>query len=245
MTRGGFEIIPSIDLSGGRCVRLLQGDFAQETVFSDDPVAVAREWERRGGRRLHVVDLDGARVGEPQNWEVVERIAAAVTIPVQLGGGLRRPEVIERALALGLDRVSAGTAAALDAEWTRHACARFGERLALDIGAREGQVAIRGWQEAIDRPAIEFARELEALGARRIIFTDVTRDGAMRGPNVESTRAMAAAVSIPVIASGGVTSADDVRALAQTGVEGCIIGRALYEGTLTIEAALEAAGDAG
>jgi phosphoribosylformimino-5-aminoimidazole carboxamide ribotide isomerase len=245
VTRRPFEVIPSIDLSGGRCVRLLQGDFAKETVFSDDPVAVACEWERRGGRRLHVVDLDGARVGEPQNWEVVERIVGAMSMPVQLGGGLRQIEVIERALALGLDRVSAGTAAALDPDWTREACARFGERLALDIGAREGRVAIRGWQQVVDRPVIEFAQELESLGARRIVFTDVTRDGAMRGPNVESMSAMAAAVGIPVIASGGVATADDVRALARTGVEGCIIGRALYEGTLTIEAALEAASDAG
>jgi phosphoribosylformimino-5-aminoimidazole carboxamide ribotide isomerase len=241
VTAGAIEIIPAIDLSGGRCVRLLQGDFAQETVFSDDPVAVAREWERRGGRRLHLVDLDGARIGEPQNWEVVERIVAAIAIPVELGGGLRRVEIIERALAAGVDRVCAGTAAALDPGWTRDACARFGERLALDVAARQGRVAIRGWQEVTDRPVIEFARELEALGARRIVFTEVARDGAMRGVNVESVRAMAAAVSIPVIASGGVTTADDVRALRDTGVEGCIIGRALYEGTLTIEAALEAA----
>lgn len=245
MTARPIEIIPAIDLSGGRCVRLLQGDFGRETVFSDDPVAVACEWERRGGGRLHVVDLDGARVGEPQNWDVVERIVAAVGIPVQLGGGLRRTEVIERALALGLDRVSVGTTAALDREWTREACAQFGERLALDIGARDGRVAIRGWQEVIDRPVIEFAQDLQSLGARRIIFTDVVRDGAMRGPSIESIRAMAEAVDIPVIASGGVTTADDVRALRETGVEGCIIGRALYEGTLTIEAALEAARRAG
>ena len=245
MSAHSIEIIPAIDLSGGRCVRLLRGDFARETVFSDDPIAVAREWERRGGRRLHIVDLDGARVGEPQNWQTVERIVAAVSIPVQLGGGLRRTDLVQRALALGLDRVSVGTSAALDPDWTREACARFGERLALDIGAREGRLAIRGWQEVIDRPVIDFAQELESLGARRIIFTDVTRDGAMRGPNIESMRAMAEAVDIPVIASGGVTTADDVRALRETGVEGCIIGRALYEGTLTIEAALEAARHAG
>jgi phosphoribosylformimino-5-aminoimidazole carboxamide ribotide isomerase len=236
-----FEVIPAIDLRGGRCVRLFQGDYAQETVFGDDPEAMARRWEREGARRLHVVDLDGARAGAPLQLEVVRRITASVTVPVQVSGGLRDREAVVAALAAGAQRAIIGTAA-LNGELARELCREFGDQLVIGIDARGGRVAVRGWLEESGREALELARDLEAAGAPRIIFTDIGRDGTLSGPALEATRDLVQALSIPVIASGGIGSPDDVRAvaaLAPLGVEGVIIGRALYIGAVNLSEVTE------
>jgi phosphoribosylformimino-5-aminoimidazole carboxamide ribotide isomerase len=233
-----FELIPAIDLRGGRAVRLLQGDYDRETVFDDDPVAVARRWEAEGAPRLHVVDLEGARDGTATNREVIARIIAAVTIPVQVSGGLRDVAAVDAVLALGAARAIIGTIAA-DPEKARPILAAFGEQIVVGIDARDGRVAVRGWRETLERDAVELAQELVAAGARRVIFTDIGRDGMLAGPNLEAMRRMATAVPIPVIASGGVGSVDDVRRLADLGcLEGVIVGRALYTGNVSLPEAL-------
>jgi phosphoribosylformimino-5-aminoimidazole carboxamide ribotide isomerase len=235
----GFQVLPAIDLRGGRCVRLLQGDYDRETVFSDDPVQMARRWAEAGARRLHVVDLDGARSGRPENLEVVRAIAAAVPLPVQLGGGMRDRDAIRAAIEAGVERVIVGTAlvtseaAAVDA-----LLAEFGERVVVGVDARGGRVAVQGWTETTDRDAVELAREMETRGARRLIYTDITSDGTLSGPNLDGIRRMVEALSIPVIAAGGVSSTDDVRRLAELeplGLEGVIIGKALYTGAVRLE----------
>jgi phosphoribosylformimino-5-aminoimidazole carboxamide ribotide isomerase len=234
-----FEILPAIDLRGGRCVRLLQGDYARETVFSDDPGAMGRRWVAAGARRLHVVDLDGARSGRPENLSIVREIATAVPVPVQLGGGIRNREAILEALAAGIERVILGTAlltadpAAVDA-----LLEEFEERIVVGVDAREGRVAVHGWTETTGRDAVELARELEARGARRLIYTDITSDGTLTGPNQEGIRRMVEALTIPVIAAGGISSPEDVRRLAELeplGLEGVIIGKALYTGAVRLE----------
>lgn len=235
-----FLVIPAIDLRGGRCVRLFQGDYDRETVYGDDPVAMARRWEAEGARRLHVVDLDGAREGRPAQLEVVRRIVEALEIPVQLGGGLRDAAAVRAALDAGVERAIIGTAA-VDTEIARPLFEEFRERLAVGLDARAGRVAVRGWREDSGRDAIELARELAALGARRFIFTDIATDGTLAGPAVDATRALAQAVDVPVIASGGVGSIDDLRALAalaECGVEGVIVGKALYVGSVHLREAV-------
>lgn len=236
-----MEIIPAIDLKDGRCVRLLQGQFDQETVFSDDPVSIARKWEQAGARRLHVVDLDGARLGKPQHLPVIADIVKAVGVPVQLGGGIREAEIIRSVLSLGIERVVIGTVAALNAEKAQQLFAEFGERVAAGIDAREGRVAIRGWQETTKQSATDLGRKLESLGAKRIIFTDISRDGMLSGPNFASIEQMVRVVGIPVIASGGVSRLDDIKRLNEIGVEGAIVGKALYTGDLDLRAAYQLA----
>ena len=235
-----MEVIPAIDLRGGRCVRLYQGDYARETVFGDDPAAMAQRWQAAGAVRLHVVDLDGAREGRPMNTEAVRRIVEAVAIPVQLGGGLRTLADIAAALEAGVARAIVGTAAIEDEALLEAVCRRHGEAIAVAIDARGGVVAVRGWREATTVEAVALASRVVALGARRLIYTDVLRDGTLRGPNVEATAALVAAVSVPVIASGGVSSLDDLRRLAAIGVEGAIVGQALYTGAIDLAEAIAA-----
>lgn len=235
-----FEVIPAVDLRGGRCVRLFQGDYAQETVFADDPVSVAQRWEAEGAHRLHVVDLDGARARESVQLAVVRRIAAAVGIPVQLGGGLRTREAVWAALDAGVERAIVGSAA-LDVELAAGLFTEFGERLVVGLDARDGRVAVEGWTEDSGAEVTDLARRLEAAGARRIIFTDISRDGTLAGPSVAATRALAEALAIPVIASGGVGCAADLQALAKLaprGVEGVIVGKALYTGDVRLSEVL-------
>ena len=227
--------IPAIDLLGGRCVRLAQGDYARETVYGDDPLAMALRWQQAGARRLHVVDLDGARTGSPVNHEVIGAMAMALEIPVQVGGGIRESETVERLLMLGVDRCILGTRAAQDAEWGTSMFRTFGERLILGIDAHNGYVAIKGWQETTGLTAIALARMFYEAGARRIIYTDISRDGMLTGPNVEATAQLATESGMAVIASGGMSSLDDLRRLSQyPGIEGAIIGRALYTGAIDL-----------
>lgn len=236
-----MQVIPAIDIRLGRCVRLIQGDFSQETVFSEDPVEMAEHWASKGAQRLHVVDLDGAKTGTSQNLDIIARIVKALDIPVQLGGGVRSLETAKALLDIGLDRVIIGTSAILDKNLAEAMFKTFGEKVALGIDAKNGMVAIHGWQETTGRKAIEVAQEMEALGARRIIHTDISTDGMLRGVNLTAMQNMAEAVNIPVIASGGVTTLNDIsnlRKLEPLGIEGAIIGKVLYTRLFELEQAI-------
>ncbi len=235
-----MEVIPSIDLKGGRCVRLYQGDYAKETVFSDDPVGTARRWESMGAPRLHVVDLDGAASGEPQHLSIIGKIASALKIPVQVGGGVRRMEAIERLVKAGVKRVVLGTAAVENPELVREACLSFGDVIVIGIDARDGFVAVRGWRDKTSVPAIDLIQQMEALGAKRFIYTDIARDGTLTHPSFEAIAELMAKTKLPIIASGGVTSIDHLKRLSRIGVEGAIIGRALYTGDIKLDEALAA-----
>jgi phosphoribosylformimino-5-aminoimidazole carboxamide ribotide isomerase len=235
------EIWPAIDLRGGKCVRLRQGDYRQETVFGDDPAAMARHWVDLGAKCLHLVDLDGAREGQPANLPSVRSIVQAVPVPCELGGGIRSEESIRDLLELGLRRLVIGTLALREPDWFRQMCRQFPGRLVLGIDARGGRVATEGWQSTSDVAATELARRFAGEPLAAIVYTDIATDGMMAGPNVAEMAAMRAAVDWPVVASGGVTTKDDVARLAAVPMAGCIIGRALYEGPLTLPEALAAA----
>ena len=235
-----MEIIPAVDMMDGKCVRLVQGKFDQSTVFSDDPVDAAKRWVDEGATRLHLVDLNGSRMGAPQEIPTIQRILAAVSVPVQLGGGIRTLETARRMIELGIARVIIGTSAALDADAAAAIFTELGEKAILGVDAKDGYVAVRGWQEVTAETAIEFAQRMQQLGARRVIYTDISRDGMLAGVNAEAMAAMASALEIPVIASGGVSTVDDIAALKGTGVEGAIVGKALYTGDLALADALAA-----
>jgi phosphoribosylformimino-5-aminoimidazole carboxamide ribotide isomerase len=235
------QILPAIDLRGGRCVRLRQGDYAQETVFGADPAAVARRWVEQGAEYLHVVDLDGARQARPVNGDSVRAIIQAAGVPCELGGGLRQEEHIAEALRWGVARVILGTRALQDPTWCAAMCRKYPAKVALGIDARDGRVAVEGWLETSERPALEMARECDSFAPAAIIYTDIGQDGMLAGPNLEATAEIARATSVPVIASGGVTSLDDIRRLMRTRVAGCIVGRALYEGRLNLREAIRVA----
>jgi phosphoribosylformimino-5-aminoimidazole carboxamide ribotide isomerase len=233
------QIYPAIDIRDGKCVRLRQGDFAQETIFGDDPVAVARRWVEQGADRLHLVDLDGAKQGRPVNGSVIRRIAESSGVPCQLGGGLRTESHLHEVFDWGVERAILSTRALLDPIWFRTACELFPKQIVLGLDARHGKVATHGWLELSERSALELAREAAAWPIAGIVYTDISRDGTMDGPNVDAYRQMLAAVSVPVLASGGITTLDHVRELARLGVAGCVIGRSIYEGRLDLRAAIE------
>ena len=235
-----FEVIPAIDIRGGRCVRLHQGDYDRETVYGEDPATVARAWEAQGAARLHVVDLDGAREGRPVNRAEVAGICEAVGIPVEVSGGLRTMEDIEGAVERGAERVQLGSAAVRNPDLVNEAAERFPGMLVVAIDTRAGEALTEGWREGSGADALTLAGEMVERGAPRIMVTDIARDGALQGPNVELAAEFARALEVPVVASGGVTTAEDLRALAATGCEGAIVGKALYEGRFTLAEALEA-----
>ncbi len=239
-------ILPAIDLRGGQCVRLRQGDYGQETVFGVDPAGMARRWADQGARYLHLVDLDGAREGRPVNGASVRAIVRAAGVPCQLGGGLRTEEHIAEALSWGVERVVIGTRALKDPGWFEGVCRRHPGKIVLGIDARGGRVATEGWLEVSEVPALELARRCAAWPLAAVVYTDISRDGMMQGPNAEALAEMAASVPLPVIASGGVTTLDDIRrlaglGLAGLGLAGCIVGRALYEGRLNLTEAMQIA----
>jgi phosphoribosylformimino-5-aminoimidazole carboxamide ribotide isomerase len=234
-------LYPAIDLKDGQCVRLLRGDMDKATVFGDDPAAQAEAFETAGCEWLHLVDLNGAFAGQPVNAAAVEAILARVKVPAQLGGGIRDMATIEAWLDKGLARVILGTVAVETPALVREAAAAFPGQVAVGIDARKGRVATKGWAEETDVMATDLARSFEDAGVAAIIYTDIDRDGAMGGPNVAATEALGRAVSIPVIASGGVSSLEDLRALKATGaIAGAISGRALYDGALDLREALAA-----
>lgn len=232
-------LYPAIDLKDGNCVRLLRGEMEAATVFGTDPAAQARAFQDAGAEWLHLVDLNGAFAGHPVNAEAVEAILAAITIPAQLGGGIRDMETIETWLSRGLARVILGTVAVENPELVREAAMAFPGQIAVGIDARKGRVATRGWATSTEISATDLARSFEDAGVAAIIYTDIDRDGAMEGPNIAATKALARAVSVPVIASGGVASLADLKALAATRViAGAISGRALYDGAIDLKDAL-------
>lgn len=235
-----MQIWPAIDLRGGKCVRLKQGDYNRETIFADDPAAMARQWVEQGAQCLHLVDLDGARDGKPGNLTSVAAIVQAVSVPCELGGGIRSEETIGQLLELGLARLVIGTLAIKEPDWFRRMCRKFPGKLVLGIDARDGRVATDGWLQTSSLPATEVARQFETEPIAAIIYTDIATDGMMAGPNLPAMAEMQAAVRVPVVASGGVTTVHDVARLAETGVAGCIIGRALYEGTIRLPEAIRA-----
>jgi phosphoribosylformimino-5-aminoimidazole carboxamide ribotide isomerase len=232
-----FTPIPAIDIRGGRCVRLVEGDFARETAYGDDPSEMAQHWEAEGAQRLHVVDLDGARDGIRGNAEVIRRLLGAVQIPVQVGGGIRSLDTAQSLLAEGAARVVIGTIAAEDPEIMRTWVAALGaEHVVVGVDARGGRVATHGWQNMTDLDVLKFCQLLKDCGVERVLYTDVARDGRLSGPDVEGTRAIADLLK--VIGSGGVSTVDHLRELAEAGAEGAIIGTALYEGRLKLGDAL-------
>ena len=235
-----MEIIPAIDIKDGRCVRLYQGDYSMETVYSDDPVEMALRWQSLGATRLHIVDLDGADSGEPRNLNIINRINDTVWIPLQVGGGIRRMGTIEKLLKVGIDRVILGTAAVEDPELVKEACRRFGKSVIIGIDAREGRVAIHGWKQETELNAVEVAMSMAKLGAKRFIYTDISRDGTLTEPNFIATFELVDAIRFPVIASGGVSSLVHLRVLNKLGVEGAIVGKALYTGDINLKQAINA-----
>ena len=234
-------IIPAIDLKDGRCVRLKQGDFSRSTVYSSDPVDVALRWQNAGAGRIHIVDLDGSLAGSPRNREEIKRIAGSVKVPIELGGGIRDLAAIESYLTAGIRFAILGSAALNNPELVKNACAEFPGRIIIGIDARDGMVAVEGWTVKTSIEAVELARSFEQFDLDSIIYTDINRDGMETGVNVEATRKLAESVKVPVIASGGVASLQDIRELKrveQSGIMGVIIGKALYTGAIVLEEAI-------
>lgn len=236
-----MRIYPAIDIKDGKCVRLLRGSFDDVTVYGDDPAEMAKRWESEGGEYIHVVDLDGAVKGHGVNAEAIRRICESVSVPVQTGGGIRTMEDIEAKLSCGISRVIIGTKAVSDPEFIKNAVAKYGDKIAVGIDAKDGKVAIEGWEKTTEFGAVEFAKKMEELGVKTIIYTDIATDGTLAGPNVEAMKEMASNIDVDVIASGGIGNMDHIMSLAGTGVEGVIVGRALYTGGVELAAAVEAA----
>jgi phosphoribosylformimino-5-aminoimidazole carboxamide ribotide isomerase len=237
-------IIPAIDIRGGRCVRLLQGDFQQETVYGADPAEVARRWADAGAERIHVVDLDGSREGRPVNDAVIRTILSAVGIPIELGGGIRDMATVDYYVGLGVQWVILGTAALKNRDFVAEACRRFPGRIILGIDAKDGKVAVEGWTEATGADGLEVAKRYEGIGLAAIVYTDISRDGMETGVNVPATERLARSVKTPVIASGGVAGIGDIErllAVASSGILGVIAGKALYTGALDLEKAIRIA----
>ncbi|MHB9094250.1 MAG: 1-(5-phosphoribosyl)-5-[(5-phosphoribosylamino)methylideneamino]imidazole-4-carboxamide isomerase [Eubacteriales bacterium] len=235
-------VIPAIDLRNGKCVRLVEGKLENETIYSDNPAEMARKWEGFGAGFLHLVDLDGAFAGQPRNAEAVAAILKAVSIPAELGGGIRDIETISAYLDMGINRVILGTVAISNPKLVEEACRQFGsERIVLGVDAKDGMAAIHGWDSTVTRTAVSLACEMKELGIERIIYTDIKRDGTLKGPNIESTKEIAAKTGLAVIASGGISSLDDIRAVKELepfGVDSVITGKALYDGRLDLADAL-------
>ena len=234
-------VIPAIDLKEGRCVRLEQGLMDKDTVYSDDPAGQALSWQEQGGELLHIVDLDGAFAGVPRNREAIRSIVEAVSMPTELGGGIRDLATIEAYLELGVSRVILGTVAKENPALVAEACRLFPGQIVVGIDAKDGLVAVRGWADVTEKLATEMAKEMEGFGVEAIIYTDIARDGMMQGPNIEATRQLAEAISVPVIASGGVSSLDDIARLMTveaSGVTGVITGKAIYTGSLDLREAV-------
>ena len=237
-----MEVIPAIDLRDGRCVRLYQGDYDRETVFSDDPTSVALRWQQMGAPRLHVVDLDGAATGTPANLETLRRICEAVSVPIQTGGGIRSLDSAARVLDMGVQRFILGTSAVEEPELVEQACRRFGaEAVVVGVDARNGMAAVRGWRETTGVSALDLIRDMIELGVRRFVYTDISRDGTLTSPNFGAIEEIAAGCDASLVVSGGVAAAEHVERLASMGVEGVIIGRALYTGDVDLGGAISRA----
>ncbi|SES98483.1 1-(5-phosphoribosyl)-5-[(5-phosphoribosylamino)methylideneamino] imidazole-4-carboxamide isomerase [Oceanobacillus limi] len=232
-------LFPAIDIRGGNCVRLIQGDYDKEQVYSDSPIDMALRWQKKGAKFLHLVDLDGAKTGNASNQSVIHEIASETSIPVQVGGGIRSLEQINAYIAIGVDRVIIGTAAIDDKAFLRSAVEKYGTKIAVSIDARHGYVATNGWKHTSEVRALDLLKELVDIGVATIIYTDILKDGMLKGPNFAELQAMNDASSINVIASGGVSSKEDIEKLQSMNLYGAIIGKALYDGTLSFESLSE------
>lgn len=230
-----MRIYPAIDIKDGNCVRLLQGRFSDVTVYGNDPAEVAKRWEAEGGEYIHVVDLDGALKGRGVNSEVIKKICSTVNVPVQTGGGIRTMEDVEYMLQCGIERVIIGTSAVRDKEFVKRAVEKYGKKIVIGIDAKDSMVAIEGWEEVSTFKAVDFAKEMENIGVSTIVYTDIATDGTLKGPNIEAMKEMVENTNLDVIASGGVGNADHIKALVPTGVEGAIVGRALYTGDVDLK----------
>ena len=235
-----MRIYPAIDIKDGQCVRLLQGRFSDVTVYGNDPSEMAKRWESEGGEFIHVVDLDGALKGAGVNAEAVRKICESVNVPVQTGGGIRSMEDIEARLSCGINRVIIGTKAVSDSEFVKRAVDKYGEKIVIGIDAKDGMVAVEGWEKTSDFTAVEFAKKMVNIGVKTIVYTDIATDGTLKGPNVKAMEEMASSVNADIIASGGVGSIEHIKALVPTGVEGVIVGRALYTGAVELSEAIKA-----
>jgi len=238
MRRKTIDIIPAVDIRNGKCVRLFQGDYNQETIFSDNPLEVAMQWQATGAQRIHIIDLDGAAAGDTINFKLIEKIAGAIKVPIQLGGGIRSLETIKKLLETGIKRVILGTAAVENIELIKLACDRFADSVVVSVDARNGQVAIRGWLKGTQIKAVKLAQDMARLGVRRFIYTDINNDGTLVGPNYGAIIEMISAANLPVIAAGGISSINQLKTLKQIGAEGAIIGKALYTGDIDLKQAL-------
>jgi phosphoribosylformimino-5-aminoimidazole carboxamide ribotide isomerase len=237
-------IFPAIDIRGGKCVRLLKGDFNQETVFSDSPADMARKWQAQGAEYLHLVDLDGALAGSSQNLAAIKEILQVVDIPTELGGGIRSMEQIDQLLAMGITRVILGSVAVKNPDLVREACTKYGERIVVGIDAKDGIVAVEGWGESGNIGVVELAKKMKDAGVKTIIYTDISRDGTLSGVNVEATIKLAQESGVKIVASGGVKSLEDIKALKKqeaVGIEGVIAGKSIYMGALDLAAAIKIA----
>lgn len=233
-----MRLYPAIDLKDGNCVRLLQGDYNEVTVFGNNPGEMAKKWESLGGDLLHIVDLDGAKEGKGINDEAVKDIINNLTIPAELGGGIRSIEDIENKLSLGVSRVILGSAAVKNPELVKEAVAKFGaDKIVVGVDAKSGMVAVEGWLEVSDKEALSFCKELEKIGVTTVIYTDIAKDGMMQGPNIEETKKLVDNTNLNIIASGGVSTLDDLKKLAEIGVEGAIVGKAIYTGAIQLDEA--------
>jgi len=230
-----FEIIPAVDILQGKCVRLKQGRYDKQTVYYQDPVEAAKHWQDKGAKRLHVVDLDGAKTGTPENIEILKKIISELNIPVQSGGGLRTTEVIEELLKLGLDRVILGTSAIFNPNLLEQICRTHGEKIVVSVDAKDDQVVANGWTRVSSKNIFTLAQDATQMGVKRFIYTDISRDGMLKGPNLGSIQHFISMVKVPVIASGGVTNKEDVQKIKEFGAEGVIIGQALYTGAIQLE----------
>lgn len=233
-----MEIIPAVDIKGGKCVRLYQGDYGQETVFSEDPVAVALNWQAQGAGRLHLVDLDGAAGGEPRNIAVVEAIVKRVNLPVQLGGGIRDEATVAKLLAIGINRVILGTVAVEKPKLVGKLCQKYGEAIVVGVDARDGRVATHGWVKGTEIKALDLGLQMADMGVRRIIYTDIKRDGTLTEPGFEAIAGMVGGLNLPIIAAGGISALNHLGKLKEIGVEGAIVGKALYTGDIKLTEAL-------
>jgi len=234
-------ILPAIDIRNGKCVRLQQGDYGKETIYGDSPVEMAKHWEGQGAEFLHIVDLDGAKDRQATNFSVISKIAENLKIPIEIGGGIRNEETIQRYLNAGVNRLVIGTLALKEADWFREMCRKFPDRLVLGIDGRNGLVATEGWLETSQTLATDLAKKYIDLPLSALVYTDIAKDGMLEGPNITEMEAMRRAVPFPLIVSGGIASLDDVRRLAQDGFHACIIGKALYENKFRLPEALAVA----
>ncbi len=230
-----FEIIPAIDLLNGKCVRLKQGQYNAETIYSEDPLQMAQKWVSLGAKRLHVIDLDGARTGLPKNLDIIKSIAKEVDVPIQVGGGIRNFDIIKELLDFGVDRAILGTTAVNNPNTLAKFCEAFDDRIAVAVDVRDGKIATEGWAKLSPKDVLTLAKEAVKFGVRRFIYTDISRDGMLGGPNIEAIRNFINLINVPVIASGGISSKQDVDNLRTTGAEGAIVGKALYEGKVKLE----------